>query len=187
MIGASHIVHLRTSASDYAETERLKTKFAKLRDERQPFYLTLGEFDEILLWKLAGQYHRQREMRRANTDDVVRTVTQAALSVSHPNQDYETELRVGILIALRGVSIPVASAVLALVFPEKYAVIDFRGWRQVFGREQRGFTIGDYKRYLARLRPLAEELGWPIQEVDLAIWAYDLKYGPPTEASLEAS
>ncbi len=125
MIGASHIVHLRTSASDYAETERLKAKFAKLREERRPPYLTLDEFEEVLIWKLAGQYHRQREMRRANTDEVVRTVTQAALNVSHPNQDYETELRVGILIALRGVSIPVASAVLALTFPEKYAVIDF--------------------------------------------------------------
>jgi len=74
---------------------------------------------------------------------------------------------------LNGVSIPVASAVLAIVFPEKYAVIDFRGWRQVFGEEKRTFSIRDYKKYLCAIHRLANELGWKVQEVDLAIWEYD--------------
>jgi len=178
MITAAQIEPYRTSSDDYALTEQLKAHFRRLRREREPLYLTADELEQILRWKLGSQYGRQRERRRANTDAVIRTVTGAALSVSHPDEEYELELRVGLLCALRGVSVPVASAVLALVLPEKYAVIDFRGWRQVFGVERRGFSIADYKRYLARLRPLADELGWTIQEVDLAIWAYDREVNP---------
>jgi 2C-methyl-D-erythritol 2,4-cyclodiphosphate synthase len=71
------------------------------------------------------------------------------------------------------VGVPVASAILALVFPEKYSVIDFRGWRQVFGEERTTFSVSDYRRYLTEIQKLAQELGWIVQEVDLAIWEYD--------------
>jgi len=178
MITAAQIVSYRTSADDYQETERLKTSLSCLRRERVPLYLTGAEFEQILTWKLRSQYGRQRERRKANTEDVVRAVTGLALTITHPDDEYETELRVATLCALRGVSVPVASAVLALVFPEKYAVIDFRGWRQVFGKEKAVFTIRDYCRYLRELRLLADQLRWPVQEVDLAIWEYDRKNRP---------
>jgi len=173
MITAAQLVPYRTSSVDYALTEHLKARFAQLRRERRPLYLTFEEFDEILRWKLRGQYGRQRERRKVNTEDVIRTVTGAALTVTHPDEEYEIELRVSILCALRGVGVPVASAVLALVFPERYAVIDFRGWRQVFGEKKITFSIRDYKKYLVEIRRLADELNWPVQEVDLAIWEYD--------------
>ncbi|MEJ5240388.1 MAG: hypothetical protein WHS87_04250 [Anaerolineales bacterium] len=183
MITAAQLIPYRTSGEDYAETERLKKQFAGLRQERVPLYLTLDEFDEILRWKLRGQYGRQREQRKVNTDEVIRTVTTAALSLTHPDDDYETELRLRILCTLRGVGVPVASAILALVFPERYAVIDFRGWRQVFDEERTTFSVSDYKRYLREIRRLARELGWSVQEVDLAIWEYDRTNGWKSAAS----
>lgn len=186
MITAAQLIPYRTSSDDYDLTEYLKGKFAKLRQERVPLYLTLDEFDAILHWKLRGQYGRQRERRQVNTDNVIRTVTQAALSLTHPDEDYETELRLGILCTLRGVGVPVASAILALVFPERYAVIDFRGWRQVFGEERTTFSISDYIRYLCEIRRLALELGWPVQEVDLAIWEYDRINGGKSTTSRAA-
>lgn len=173
MIRATELIPYRTSSEDYDLTERLKAKFARLRSERHPLYLTSEEFDEILHWKLRDQYRRQAERRKVNTKDVIRTVTGAALSITHPDEDYEIELRLGILCCLRGVGVPVASAILALVFPEKYAVIDFRGWRQIFNEERSTFSISDYKRYLREIKRLAAELGWSVQEVDLAIWEYD--------------
>lgn len=179
MITASQLAPYRTLADDYQNTEELKAMLAQLRRERQPLFLTCAEFERILVWKLRTQYGRQRARRKANTENVVRAVTGMALTIAHPDDDYETELRVAILCALRGVSVPVASAVLALVFPEKYAVIDFRGWRQVFGDTKTVFTLPDYCRYLSKLRALAGELGWPVQEVDLAIWEYDRRNGPP--------
>jgi len=149
-------------------------------------YLTLDEFDRVLQWKLRSQYGRNRVIRKANTEDVIRVVTEAALSIEHPDKDYEIELRFGILCMFRGVGVPVASAILALVFPERYAVIDFRDWRQVIGEERAVFSVADYKRYLREIRNLAQELQWPVQEVDLAIWEYDRINGRKSVANTEA-
>ncbi len=177
MIKASEVAELRTVSEDYPETQRLMSLFARLRQERDPLFLTLSEFDEVLRWKLRGQYGRSHLRRQGNTESVIQTVTGAALSLSHKDPEYELELRVAILCALRGVSVPVASAVLTLVFPQSYGVVDFRVWRQLFGEERRQFGISEYKRYLKKVCALAEELNWTVQEVDLAIWAYDMKHG----------
>lgn len=60
-----------------------------------------------------------------------------------------------------------------LCFPEQYAVIDYRVWRQLFLEEKDTYSINDYKKYLKEIRRLANEIGWMSQEVDLAIWSYD--------------
>jgi len=112
-------------------------------------------------------------LRIANTEEIIRAVTGLALTITHSDKEYQLELQIDILCAVRGVGVPVASAVLALTFPQEYAVIDFRGWRQVFGNDRTVFFTPDYKRYMQKIRPLAKELGWCVQEVDYAIWEYD--------------
>jgi thermostable 8-oxoguanine DNA glycosylase len=174
MITAAQIAPYRRTGADYGPTERLKAEMARSRLERHPLYLTKDQFDRILRWKLGQQYGRQRHRHESNTEEIIRMVTGFALTMSLPkDKEYELELRVSVLCSLRGVEVPAASAILALVFPEEYAVIDFRVWRQVFGEDKWTFTINDYKEYVQELRPLAEDLGWPVQEVDHAIWAYD--------------
>lgn len=173
MICATQLLAYRTASDDYHDTERLKARFQRLQGERHPFFLTSHEFDEVLRWKLGNQYGRQKGFRKLNTEDVVRTITAAAFSITHPDEEYEVELRLNLLTCIRGVGVPIASALLALVFPQKYAVIDFRTWRQIFGHEKEQFSVSDYIRYLREVRRLAGELGWTPQEVDLAIWAYD--------------
>jgi|SRR5271157_1002543 len=176
MITATQIESLRrVETNDYKETEQLKEKFAQLRIERQPFYLTSEEFDEILKWKLGQQFGRQRDMRANNSDELIRAVTGLALTITHSDKEYELELRVGILCSLRGIGVPVASAVLALIFPKEYAVIDFRGWGQIFDEKKTDFSIPEYNKYLHEIHRLAIELGWDAQEVDHAIWEYDKK------------
>ncbi|MDW8403593.1 hypothetical protein [Chloroflexus sp.] len=61
MIKASQLIPYRTASDDYDHTEHLKAKFAQLRSERHPLHLTPEEFDEILHWKLIGQYGKQKE------------------------------------------------------------------------------------------------------------------------------
>jgi hypothetical protein len=175
MVTADDIRASRTVGDDYAETQRLKEKLRGLRGQRIPFFLTAAEFEEILHWKLRGQFGRQKQIRAVNTDVLIRTVTGCAFSIQHEEKDYEVELRLKILSSLRGVGVPVASAILALTFPHAYAVIDFRGWRQIFGDKRNSFSVEDYQKYVKEVRRLALELGWPVQEVDLAIWAYDMK------------
>ena len=168
---------IRRSVIKDADTENLKERFARLRAERRPFFLNKDDFEEILKWKLRGQIGRQRARRAANTDEIIPAVTGLALTIEHSDKDYELELRLAILCSLRGVEVPVASAVLALVFPEQYAVIDFRGWRQVFDKDKSTFSIPDYKKYLTKIRGWAAELGLPVQQVDMAIWEYDSRRG----------
>ena len=173
MITADQIRPFRHNNYDYDETVALKKKLAALRQTRTPFYLTKLEFEEILRWKLITQYNRQLAYRKTNTEEIIRSVTELALKITHEDKDYETELRVGILCAIRGVGVPVASAILALVYPEEYGVIDFRCWQQVFDYKKTTFTIPEYIRYLKELRKFKNELGWTVQEVDMAIWAFD--------------
>jgi hypothetical protein len=69
MIEAHQLIPYRVSSDDYILTEQLKTHFAQMKQERCPMYLTLDEFDRVIQWKLRGQYRRQRERRKANTDN----------------------------------------------------------------------------------------------------------------------
>ena len=174
MITLSQIRGHRNSAVKSDEgTVELQNLFAQIRRERHPPYLTEKDFDKVLLWKLGGQYWRSHALRGANTDEIIRAVTGLALTITHPDKDYEMELRVGVLCTLRGVGVPVASTVLSFAYPEEYAVIDFRSWRQVFPDKQPMFSIQGYKNYMREIRRLARKLGWTAQETDWAIWEHD--------------
>lgn len=174
MIEPGDLTDLRTAAPDYEETERLKARLGRLRTSRTPFCLTAEELEPVFRWKLGSQYGRVRKQLARNMVAAYQIVTRAAFEISDfddPNR--ELELRVGLLCSLAGVGIGIASAILALVEPDRYCVIDFRGWRGVFGDRKSAFTVDDYKRYLAEVRRLARVLAWPVQEVDLAIWEHD--------------
>ena len=80
----------------------------------------------------------------------------------------ELRIRTGVLTALPGVGVPVASAILALVDPETYGVLDFRAWRQVFPKKRVDYSVSGYLRYMQKIWPLVDELQWTAQEVDLA-------------------
>lgn len=173
MIKADSIRHLRTASPDYAETERLKAEFRNRREERNPFFLTREELDRIFRWKLGAQYGRPGRHRARNSDAGYRAVTEAVFKIVGPDLEYECIVRLGLLLALPGVGVPVASAVLALTEPQRYCVIDYRGWRAVFGEDRKSFSIRDYWRYRSEVAGIAADLGWPVQEADLAIWEYD--------------
>ncbi len=175
MIEADQIRDLRTASRDYQKTEELKALFARARGSRSPMHLTQEEFERILRWKLRDQYHRQRALRMSNTPMLIESITAFALNLDHEDSEYELELRLGVLSSLRGVEVPVASAILALVYPSEYCVIDRLGWGEVFGEARTSFSTANYKRYLFEVRRLADELGWLVQEVDLAIWEYAMR------------
>jgi hypothetical protein len=164
---------LRGQVEDHAKTEKLKRSLAALRRRRHPFYLTRLELEPILRWKLRTQYGRGARFREYMTDRLVRHVTRAAFEYSVDNADLELIVRTRLLSALPGIGVPVASAILALVEPHRYCVVDFRGWRAVFGEDRRQFSSRDYRSYRTAVAKYAEKLGWPIQETDAVIWEFD--------------
>ena len=166
---------------DWEKSEDLKSRFGQAKGERLPMFLTESEFFEVARWKLITQYGRAAQHLEKNTAENIERVTRHAFAFSAPDDpDLELNVRVQILRVLPGVGMGVASALLALCYPESYAPIDFRVWRQLFGQDLAEFELGEYRRYMARLRELVAELHvidpageWTVQLVDYYCWDLD--------------
>jgi hypothetical protein len=85
--------------------------------------------------------------------------------------------RMELLTGLHGVSVPTASAILTLVDPRRYGVLDIRAWQLLFGLgtvrrkpSGRGFALADWLEYLGELRRHARRLGVPARAVELTLF-----------------
>lgn len=172
----TEVQELLKRSVDKEITKNLIFKFEILKQNRNPFYLNIDELDEILQWKLRGQYNRQQKIREINNDFNVTTITKAAFAIFHSDKDIETTLRLKILTTLTGVEIPVASAILTLCFPNLYSVIDFRNWRQIYNNGKKtSYSTKEYINYLEIIKQLATEFDVTPQEIDIAIWQKDIE------------
>ena len=138
-------------------------------------FLGLEEFRQITRWKLGRQLKRVPQLEQL-TESLVRSVTRAAfhLHADHePSDAVAASVCLSVLTSLPGVGVPVASAVLALTFPDDYCVVDFRGWRALFGEDRRAFTTNQYLAYRAAVHCIAHMLDWSVQETDPALWELD--------------
>lgn len=170
--GQPHVNSIPPHVED-ASTLALIARFADLRLRRRRFHLTLPELLVIARWKLEGQYGRVERHFTRLTPPVVRSVTAAAFAVESPDEDLEVDRRARLLTTLPGIGLPIASAVLTLVEPDRFAVIDFRAWRALFGSERMSFGIADYRKFMAVLRQRAAMEGRTPREVELQLWYED--------------
>ncbi|MBN1605282.1 MAG: hypothetical protein JW940_01540 [Polyangiaceae bacterium] len=141
-----------------AQTERLKARLARARDKRVPFSLTRDEFLEICRWSLGDGYRRSAGLLESNSEKRVKRVTQLAFAVKDPEAEFALAARLTILRLLPGVGMGVASAILALCWPRRYAPIDGRVWSAFFDEQRSSFELPDYRRFLARANELADEV-----------------------------
>ena len=170
------IQNLVERADDNGTTKRLVSLFRKLKKSRVDFYLQLEDLEQILKWKLRGQFGRQLKRRQENTNKNIIAITKAAFEIRHTDNDIETKIKLKLLCTLSGVEIPIASAILTLCFPTQYSVIDFRNWRQVYKTEKQktNYTTKEYIEYLKTIKSWAKDFGVTPQEIDLAIWQEDI-------------
>ena len=80
-------------------------------------------------------------------------------------------------------SVPVASAILTLIDPGRYGVLDIRVWQLLFALGAvgwkpggRGFTARDWLYYLARLRHQARGLGVSVRLVEYTLFRCHRKW-----------
>ena len=166
------VLQLYAQCDDHAETETIINDFRGLRDHRDPFFLEFNDLERVIHWKLRNQYQRQARRRQLNNDAVVHAITAAAFSINHDDTMYTVELKVNILSALRGVSVPVASAALALSYPESYCTVDFRIMDLFFDARQVDFP--SYYNYLDCIRIISAQFQITPMQLDIALWQYHI-------------
>jgi thermostable 8-oxoguanine DNA glycosylase len=149
------------------EQERAAELCARLRGARRRGYLTKGEFVAACHWKSP----RPINHIRANPHHRVRAATRAALARRSDARRLEA------LRQLEGVSVPTASAILTLLDPRRYGVIDIRVWRLLHDRGEvaenpNGTNLrpAHWLQFLSILRPIASRLGVTVREVELALF-----------------
>ena len=166
----------RHRARDRNETVELRLHLRHLLQKQG--FLTKADWERILDWKLATDHGSQRprieRLLQQNSEDDYRKASKEAFSIIELDNK-TTRQRLARLMKLQGVGIGIASAVLALTLPEKFCVIDPRGWRALFGETKNGFSMRDYLHYRSTVQDLAAKLGWSVQETDEALWAYDIE------------
>ena len=144
----------------------------ELRHVRRAKQFSRADFIKMCRWK-SPRATRQYER---NTSAAIRRASREALGTRSERR------RLEVLTGLAGVSVPTASAILTLIDPRRYGVIDIRAWQLLhrMGAVRRrpggvGFRFGDWERYLAILRRQARTLRVSVRRVELTLFEYHRK------------
>lgn len=128
--------------------------------------LTAADLKRMGEWKS----ERRADLLLENPDHVVKAVTKLAFELA--DEGYG----VGLLCALSGVDVRMASAFLALHNPSRFGVLDQFAWRALFGEEPGYYGEKQWSEYITEIQRLANEFGWTPREVDKALLMWG-KYG----------
>lgn len=129
-------------------------------------WLNKSEFLTICLWKS----RRPKKLYNLNSEEEVKRYTKLSFS---ENDERE---KIRYLINLKGVRIPTASAILSVVDPKRYPIIDERciqslndlkiiNWKTI--------TENNWLAYLKIIRNLAEKYKKDAREIEKGLFAYN--------------
>jgi len=131
---------------------------------------TLANLEAIVRWKSERVVH----YLIGNSNEKIKR----ALSIAAA-PGTSTDAAVTALLELHGVDLPVASAILAAIFPERYTVLDFRAL-EALGHARHDVRF--YEEYLAFCKRLAESnivtpqsdlpAPTPLRTLDRALWEW---------------
>lgn len=151
-----------------AEDDETRRVMSGLRPARLRGHVTRAELERVCYWKSPRAIHHVR----ANSARTVAAVTRAALLAR------DERVRMLTLTTLAGVSVPMASALLTLVCPRRYAVIDIRVWQLLYAEgvvranaAGRGLTVEQWCEFLATMRAVATRLRCTPRTVERTLFA----------------
>jgi len=144
----------------------------RLRHVRRDGEFSRAEFLEMCRWKSPRAIRHYAR----NSPGTIRRVARAVLATRSEQK------RIEFLTSLDGVSVSTASAILTLINPERYGVLDIRVWQLLFATDSvrrnprgRGFTFTHWHQYLRELRHYTRELGVSARTVELTLFKYHRK------------
>lgn len=153
------------------------------RELRQKGYLEELDFVNICSWKTK----RQKKRYAKNSRGRVKKISRNMMAGQSGAEELIKELR-----ELNGVGVPVATAIMTVVFPRKYCIVDYRASRaflwlasrrrnfakyheyvSVMDRFRNYASVQFYADYLENIKRWASEWSMTPREVEMALWKYD--------------
>lgn len=158
------VLRCRLSAEEDRETAEL---IRQLKPARKRGYIEPEELQAVCRWKAP----RAIQLIKSNKPQKIRAVTKAAFSTRSEKK------RITLLISLKGVSIPMASALLMLLNPKRYGVIDIRVWQLMYAlgtvsKNSNGvrFTFKNWYQFLMVIRHFAKKCGVTARDVERTLF-----------------
>lgn len=133
---------------------------------KQRGWLEKYEFMEICLWKS----RRPKNLYLSNTSEDIKRITLEAFAAQ------DEVLKMNSLLKLNGVQIPTASAILSVVDPEHYPIIDKRCILALNHLNQikwENITIRTWLNYIDIMRELAKKTNKTCREVEKGLFAFN--------------
>ncbi len=130
---------------------------------RERGFVEFDDFYQICMWKSARQ--KQNYLKNKNA---IEDISRKAFA------EKDELLKMKQLLELKGVGIPMASAILTIVFPDKYAVIDVRCIQMLnkLGiKIKETITINRWLEYLKIMRELARENNFTPRQIDQILFS----------------
>jgi hypothetical protein len=118
--------------------------------------------NQIFDWKTKG---RGRSRLNKNDDAEIREALKIAATAERPRT------AMAVLVGLAGVDVPVASAILAMVHPDDYTVIDFRALESL-NYTGNYYSIPFYLDYREFCIRLARKWNMSLRDLDRALWQW---------------
>lgn len=166
------IAELIDGQLDKQESPKTARTIQALRRVRKSRGLSKADLEEVCRWKSP----RAISLIRQNEPARIRRITKLSFATR------DEEKRIALLTTLRGVGIPMASAILMLTGPKRYGVIDIRVWQLLYalGSVQsnprgRSLTSVNWHEYLMILRHHAKRLNVTARDVERSLFMYHKK------------
>ena len=153
------------------------TLIRALRQARRRGYLTPAELEKVCRWKSARAIHHIKKNSAAR----VRIATRIALVTQNECRRLEA------LMSLDGVSVAMASAILTLLNPRRYGVIDIRVWQLLYGMgavtknpSGVGLSFDHWHQFLMIVRQFAEEFHVSARDIEKSLFSAHQAYQKET-------
>jgi len=155
--------------NDHQNQEYAKNEHELSKTIRKQGYLTKEQFKKILDWKFGdfpARLKREKNLANQMNEESIKEITRTAL------ESKDDLSRIMILYKLKGVKNAVASTILSFYDPKKNAVFDIHAWRELFGKEPKGFSSKPELliEFLGVVRKLAEKHQVSARDVEKALF-----------------
>jgi hypothetical protein len=164
------LIRTHLSRKEDSETQKLIEELAVVRKRG---FLTKPELEKICRWKSA----RVIKLICSNNEEKIKNITKSTFAARSEQKKLE------LLRKLRGVSVPMASAILTLTNPKRYGVVDIRVWQLLYKLrvvESKpggiGFDFNHWHQFLMILRYYAKKYYVKARDVERTLFNLHKKY-----------